>query len=178
MSLKLAALVAENPKKRSRAQILALAPKKTYDDGRTKECYKDECDISKIMARFDRTGTISHVAKFQGVYADFSDFDFHEQTRRLTQGREVFDGLPAEVRREFGQSPQKFFDFVNDPANKDDLLEKLPALAQPGDQLPRVVSPTADNQAAVAAASEPVASETKTNEGGTSPPPSEPDMGS
>ncbi len=112
------------------------------------------------MARFEVTGTISHVNKYEGMYADFSDFDFVEQTRRLTVGREVFDALPAEVRNEFGQSPAKFFDFVNDPANKDDLLEKLPALAKPGTQLPRVPSPTADHEAATAAASEPVASET------------------
>ncbi len=156
MSLKLAQLRAADKRKTlSRVQILALMPAKDYSDGRTKQCHKDECDINKIMARFEVTGTISHVNKYQGVYADFSDFDFNEQTRRLTAGREVFDALPAEVRREFGQSPAAFFDFVNDPANKDDLLEKIPALAEPGTQLPREASPTADREAAVAAASEP-----------------------
>ncbi len=163
MSLKLAALVAENPKKRSRAQILALAKPPVYDDGRTKQCHKDECDINKIMARFDRTGTISHVVKYEGVYADFSDFDYHAQLNKLTRGREMFDALPAEMRREFNQDPAAFFKYVNDPANKDDLLLKLPGLAAPGTQLPRVVSPNADNEAAVAAASEPVASETTTS---------------
>jgi len=118
-----------------REEILELEPPKTYDDGRTKQSYKDECDIDKIMARFAKTNTISHLAKHQGQYADFSDFDFHEQTRMLTRGREIFDDLPAEVRREFGQSPAAFFQYVNDPANADDLHKKIPGLAAPGDQL-------------------------------------------
>ncbi len=172
MSLTLNRLRQADPRKKlTRAQVLALAPDIRYEDGRTKDCHRDECDINKIMARFDRTGTISHVNKFEGVYADFSDFDFFEQTRMLTRGREIFDALPAETRREFNQSPADFFQYVNDPANKDDLLQKLPALAKPGTQLPRSAGPDADNEAALAAASEPVASETTSNTGGTSPPP-------
>ncbi len=178
MSTTLARLREADPRKKlSRAQLLKLRPEKDYSDGRTKQCHKDECDINKIMARFAQTGTISHVNKYEGVYADFADFDFVEQTNKLTQGREVFDALPAEVRREFNQSPAAFFNFVNDPANKDDLLEKIPALARPGDQLPGEVSPTADMAAAQAAASEPVASAIIPNTGGTSPPPETPAEG-
>ena len=75
------------------------------------------------------------MTKHEGSYADYSDFDYHDQLQKLTKGREIFDELPAELRREFNQSPAAFFEFVNDPANKDDLLKKLPALAEPGDQL-------------------------------------------
>lgn len=139
---------------------------KKYPDGRTKQCFKDECDIQKIMARADKAGTISHLEKFQGVYADYSDVDFFEMTQILTKGREVFDELPAELRQEFGQSPAKFFAYVNDPKNKDDLLKKLPALAKPGRQLNPTVAPTADEEAVILkadtpapAASEPVASD-------------------
>ncbi len=158
MSLRIANLALGKPAK-TREQLLALVPPLKYDDGRTKQSFKDETDINKIMARFDRTGTISHMAKFEGVYADYSDYDFFEQTRMLTRGREVFDALPAELRREFNQSPAAFFAYVNDPANADDLRSKLPALAKPGQQLPRTVSPDANLEAADAAASEPVASD-------------------
>ncbi len=132
---------------------------KKYTDGRTKQAFKDECDIQKIMARADKAGTISHLQKFKGVYADFSDVDFFEMTQKLTKGREIFDELPAELRQEFGQSPAKFFAYVNDPANKQDLRSKLPGLAAPGRQLEQISPPTADEEAALAAGSEP-ASET------------------
>lgn len=145
----------DSRKKLTRDQTIALSPVIAYDDGRTKQCFKDECDINAIMARFDRTGTISHVAKYEAIYGDFSDFDFFEQTQKLTRGREIFDDLPAEIRQEFGQSPAAFFNFVNDPANKDEVRSKLTGLSQPGRQLP-----SADNEAAAAAASEPQASET------------------
>ncbi len=99
------------------------------------------------MARFDTTGTISHLTKFEGVYADFSDFDFHAQTTKLSQGREIFDALPAEIRREFGQSPAAFFEYVNDPKNVDELRKKLPALAKPGQQLPARLAGTEPTEA-------------------------------
>ncbi len=153
MSLLLAQL--SKDKKLSRNATLALRPAITYEDGRTKQCYKDECDIDKIMSRFNVTGTISHLAKYGGIYADFSDFDFHKQNNMLTKGREIFDALPAELRREFGQSASNFFAYVNDPANLDKLKQKLPGLAAPGQQLPRTAAPDADLEAADAAASEP-----------------------
>lgn len=110
-----------------------------YKDGRTKQTFKDETDINKILARAQKTGTISHINKFEGSYGDFSDFDFFEAQIMLTKGREIFDALPSEIRSEFNQSQAQFFAYVNDPANKDDLLKKLPGLAAPGRQNLEVV---------------------------------------
>ncbi len=153
MSLKLGKLLEDDPrsKKLSRAQLLALHPEKDYSDGRTKQCFADECDIDKIMARFDKTQTISHVAKYEGTYADFSDFDFHGHLNKMNEGQAIFDDLPAELRQEFGQSPAKFFEYVNDPANADQLQKKLTGLAKPGRQMPG-----ADQTKAEEAAQKPV----------------------
>ncbi len=105
-----------------------------YKDGRTKQSFKDETDINKILQRAQKTGTISHLNKFEGAYGDFSDFDFFESQIMLTKGREIFDALPSEIRNEFGQSQARFFAYVNDPANVDRLAQLLPALAAPGKQ--------------------------------------------
>lgn len=106
----------------------------TYKDGRTKQSFRDETDINQIMKRAQKTGTISHLAKHEGRYADFSNFDFFGNTLMLSKGREIFDELPVELRSEFNQSPEDFFKYVNDPANKDRLGTLLPALAEPGRQ--------------------------------------------
>ncbi len=106
----------------------------SYPDGRTKQSFKDETDINKILKRAQKTGTISHLNKHEGRYADFSDFDFFTNLQMLSQGREIFDDLPSEIRREFNNSPAGFFKYVNDPENKDRLAELLPALAEPGRQ--------------------------------------------
>ncbi len=105
-----------------------------YNDGRTKQSFRDETDINKILRRAQKTGTVSHLTKYEARYGDFSDFDFFEVQLKLAGGRQIFDDLPSEIRNEFNQSPAQFFDYVNDPANKDDLLKKLPALAAPGRQ--------------------------------------------
>ncbi len=135
-----------------------------YKDGRTKQSFRDECDIQKIMARADRVGTISHLQKYEGTYSDFSDFDFHEQMGKLTRGREIFDELPAEIRQEFAQSPAKFFAYVNDPANVKDLLKKLPGLAAPGRQLAKTSPATADETAAALSKEENAAAPTPKEE--------------
>lgn len=158
MSLELAKLRnSDSREKLTREQIIGLREPLDYGDGRTKQSFKDETDIQKIMARADRAGTISHLEKFEGVYADYADFDFHEQTQKLTQGREIFDQLPAELRKEFGQSPAAFFSYVNDPANKDELMKKLPPLAEPGQQMLSTKPADADTDAAAAAADKVVA---------------------
>lgn len=105
-----------------------------YKDGRTKQAFRESCDINKILARAARTGTISHMAKHQAEYGDFAEFDFLEAQTTITRGQQIFDELPAEIKREFGQSPEAFFNYVNDPANADKLAERLPELAAPGTQ--------------------------------------------
>ncbi len=161
MSLRLAELRKKVTKvNMKREEILALMPDNEYTDGRTKQSFKDETDIEKIMARADVTGTISHLAKYEGVYADFSDFDFHRQNNMLARGGEIFAALPAEIRKEFRQSPADFFAYVNDPSNANDLREKLPALARPGRQNIQVTALDADAQAALDAAETPVTGET------------------
>jgi len=105
-----------------------------YTDGRTKQSFKDETDINVILKRAQKSGTISHLAKHEGRYADFSNFDFLNTQIMLAQGGQIFADLPVELRSEFNQSPAQFFKYVNDPANVDRLSELLPALAAPGRQ--------------------------------------------
>ncbi len=176
MSQSIARMHLENPKKRSREQLLGLIPDIEYIDGRTKQSHRDETDIVKIMARFAKTGTVSHLAKHEGVYADFSDFDFHKQTTMLSRGREIFAELPAELRKEFSQSPAAFFAYVNDPANAKELRTKLPGLAAPGRQIDAITPPSADLDAAkaVVKAAEDAASELASKTEEKSPPQADP----
>lgn len=108
-----------------------------YKDGRTKQAFKDETDINKILARAAKGNTISHLAKHGAMYGDFSDIDdLLTAHQRLAKGQEIFDALPGEVKREFGNNVGRFFNFVNDPANIERLPEILPGLAAPGNQMP------------------------------------------
>ncbi len=107
---------------------------KVYDDGRTKQSFKNSTDINKILHKAQKTGVISHLAKYEPLYGEFGAFDFTEAQNTLARADTMFNELPHEVRSEFDQSPQKFFDFVNKPENVGKLGELLPALAAPGRQ--------------------------------------------
>ncbi len=118
---------------------------KVYDDGRTKQSFKESTDINKILAKARRAGTLSHLQKYGGEYGDFSDFDFLEAQNTLARAHNIFNELPGEIRREFGQNPTAFFKYASDPENADRLTKLLPELAKPGNQLP-TVHRTADTE--------------------------------
>lgn len=165
---RLIAGLAEGLPPMGRDELLELVPEKDYSDGRTKQSFKDETNINRLLARAQKAGALSHLEKYEPVYGDFADFDFFEAQRMIVRGREAFDELPAEVRKEFHNSPQAFYEFVNDPANKDDLAKKLPALAAPGRQNIDVSGRSEPVETVEkhtpTGASEPQASETTTNE--------------
>lgn len=138
--------------------------------GRTKQSFIEECDINNIIARAAKAGTISHLEKWGAQYGDFTDAptDLLEAKERLERGQRIFDELPAEIRREFAQNPFAFFEFVNDPANKDDLKRVLPQLAERGTQLPDIANKGLLAEAqANATPSDQTTSETRTETNGT-----------
>ena len=43
-----------------------------YKDGRTKQSFKDQCDINKILKRAQVKGGLAHVQKYpEAVYGEF-----------------------------------------------------------------------------------------------------------
>lgn len=106
----------------------------------TKQSFKESTDINKLLDRAAKGESLSHLQKHGAMYGDFSDIqDLLTAHERLKKGQQIFAELPAEVRKEFNQDPGQFFTWVNDPANKDNLAEKLPALAKRGQDLPNPV---------------------------------------
>ncbi len=106
--------------------------------GKTKQSQADECDINKLLVRAARSGSLSHLDKYQARYGDFSDFDFTEHAIKMAEGQTIFENLPAEVKREFDQSPDKFFEFVTNPENAENLPKLLPEIANRGEFFPPV----------------------------------------
>lgn len=91
---------------------------------RTKQSFKDECDINKIMKKFERTGMVAHLSKYQGSYADVSGgVDYHTALNTVAAAKEMFLTLPAKVRARFEHDPGAFLDFVGDPANEKEMVE-------------------------------------------------------
>jgi len=121
--------------------ISAYGKKKKYPficegSSLAKQSFRDECNINNIMAKYQRTGAIEHMNNHGQNYGYASSLDFRESMEILRTGQAMFDDLPAEIRNRFGQDPAEFLDFVQNPANIDEmremgLVETSPSPAEP-----------------------------------------------
>lgn len=124
------------PFERERA-AMTFDPKKA----RVHASEQEACDINRIMARYENTGLLDHVNRYQGRYGDFSESpgDFHEALNQTIRAREMFMSLPARIRGMFHNDPGEFLDFATDPENKDAMQEM--GLLPPAEQMTAEPSP-------------------------------------
>lgn len=97
---------------------------------RTKQSFKDECDVNLIMKRFKKVMGSDYLSRYNSlVGGDFLDVslvsDYRSALDQVKRASAVFDALPAIVRSKFANDPARFVDFCHKPEN-------LPELAKMG----------------------------------------------
>jgi len=96
----------------------------TGSDTRTQQHMKDQCDINNILKGYRRHGVIEHVKAFEGRYGDFIGApEYHEAMNQLVLAQNMFDTLPAQIRKRFSNDPAEFLDFAQDPSNEAHMRE-------------------------------------------------------
>lgn len=81
-----------------------------------------ECDVNTIMARYERTGELQHVASMAAEYGDYYDVtDYKTGAERLLAAEALFMELPARLRDRFNNDPAQFIGFATDEKNIDEL---------------------------------------------------------
>lgn len=115
--------------------------------------FKDDADINSIMRKFQKTGTIDHVSKYQSEYGFATPQSLHEAANVVARAQTMFEELPSLVRNKFSNRPEDFLAFVQDPKNADECIELGLALApeaaaqaaatEPGTANPGEVDPPA-----------------------------------
>lgn len=97
-------------------------PKK--EPSKTQQQFQKECDINEIMRKYLKTGEITHMAPYQGKYADLSEApDYHQAMTTVVKAQQAFDVLPAELRARFDNDPGKLLEFVHDDKNYDEAAK-------------------------------------------------------
>lgn len=87
------------------------------DETRTIQAPAESCEINNIMAKYEKTGLITHQRE-AGSYADLPEpIEYQEALNRVMEAQASFDLLPAQARKEFGNDPEKFLAFVDNPEN-------------------------------------------------------------
>lgn len=90
----------------------------------TKQSFKDECDIHKILDQYKKTGIINHITPNQPMYLDLPDnLDYQASLNLIMEAQEAFQTLPSAVRDRYGNNPENFLEALNDPKQRDFLEE-------------------------------------------------------
>lgn len=127
--------------------ISAYSPKvrvrvERTEPSRTKQAFKEECDINTIISRFLKTGVLNFAAKNEPRYGDVTGIEFQSAMLKVAQAQSLFNELPAALRNRFENEPAKFLDFVQDEKNREEavtlglLQPKAPAATPPATTAP------------------------------------------
>lgn len=101
----------------------------------TVQSEKDSADINVILERFGITGQLPQNVR-PPTFQDFGDtvFDFRSAVEAIAMAEDSFMSMPARVRAEFENDPQKFVEFCSEEKNLPRMRElglavpeKLPA---------------------------------------------------
>lgn len=95
----------------------------TPGPGRTLQAFKNECDINRIMKRYQQTGVIDHVNRAQPRFGDIQTYDFQESLNIVLEAEARFAALPAEVRDRFGNDPARLLEFVGKAENLQEAVK-------------------------------------------------------
>lgn len=95
------------------------------DEPLTEQSHKAEVDINEIIRRHDSTVLASTAALMANElrFDDVTGNDFQEAMFKVAKGNEAFMELPSELRKKFDNSPAMFMDFVQNPANLEQMYE-------------------------------------------------------
>jgi len=94
--------------------------------GKTKQEFKDDVDINRIIARYRKTGQVTGQFRSPGSGANLdlsTSIDFKQAQNVLIRARNQFAGLSAEVRKRFDNDPANFLAFMEDPKNVEEAVK-------------------------------------------------------
>lgn len=92
-------------------------------EDKTKQSFKDECDVNNIVARFSATGQLPNFNQIPPQYLDVTEMDFQEHQNFIAEAQTMFNELPSALRSRFENSPAKFLDFCSQEKNRPEMAE-------------------------------------------------------
>lgn len=102
---------------RRRVQKIFTKPSKTQQSA------KNETDINLIMAKYQKTGLVTHVSSLQKTFADVShSYSYHDIKNAQIAADQAFLALPSSIRARFANDPGNLLNFLQDSNNRDEAI--------------------------------------------------------
>lgn len=109
------------------------------DESRTKQSFKDECDINNIVKKAAQNGFMPPPDGNQ-QYGDFSDpNDYRAAMDLVMDAQRQFEEQPSHVRARFGNDPANFLQFCSDPSNAEEMVKLGLAIPEAPQRAPEPV---------------------------------------
>jgi len=89
----------------------------------TEQSHAKECDVNLIIRKYDKTGLIDHITKFEARFGDLRGLDFKEAMDLVTNASSMFEQLPSNIRAKFDNTPEKLLEFMEKPENRAEAIE-------------------------------------------------------
>lgn len=108
-------------------RVYSQRPGRTDKDGNliyvTEQAHLKECDVNLIIKKFDKSGVIDHVSKFEASFGNLSGIDFKDAQDLIINANNQFDKLPPKIRRHFKNKPENLLTFMEDENNREKAIE-------------------------------------------------------
>lgn len=90
----------------------------------TKQAFADECNVNKIMERYELTGVLDDGKSVGGArHIDCTGLlSYQESLNVVMEAESSFMDLTAKVRSRFDNNPANMIEFLSNPANADEAL--------------------------------------------------------
>lgn len=96
---------------------------KCLDKSRTKQEFKEECDINTLVKRFGITGELPQNVRMP-ISEDFvAALNFHDAMNAIKSAEASFSEMPAVIRKRFDNDAAKFVAFCDDAKNRDEAVK-------------------------------------------------------
>lgn len=105
-----------------------------FEKSLTKQEFKDECDVNKIVSKYDKTGILTHINNNKPVFMDTTGIDYREALHTVIDANKAFDELPSILRKRFSNDPALMLEFLQDSSNLDEAI-KLGLVEPPKEDL-------------------------------------------
>jgi phage internal scaffolding protein len=83
---------------------------------RTKQSFKNECDVNNILKNYNKTGVMPDNYN-PGEYRDLDGTDYQEYMQTVASANSMFEELPSALRKRFKNDPAQLLSFVHDDKN-------------------------------------------------------------